>query len=366
MAAREFTNRYPGVKCSKCGAEIAIGAPMAWNRRKDQPSQRWHIACTPAETENATDFASTEMRQTVRHQEEEAGAGASWMDGLAGAMAPYLEARIATKLDRDEVEQIVEALLGNAIIPTVTTVRLEDARTGQARDLGMQHRLFPTLLNLCHARMNVWLTGPAGSGKTTAVQKIADALNLKWYHVGAMDNEYKLMGFIDAQGKVVSTLFKDWWTNGGVICLDEVDSWLPSATLALNGALANGHCTFPDGMLPRHADCVVVACANTWGLGATSDYVGRMKQDAAFLDRFACLDWTYDESLELAIAGNPAWAKRVQGLRAKAKAKGLKVIISPRASINGARLLAEGMDQLLVEMVTVRKAMTAEQWESIQ
>jgi hypothetical protein len=77
------------------------------------------------------------------------------------------------------------------------------------------------------------------------------------------------------------------------------------------------------------------------------------------------LDWDYDEALEEALAANAEWVKRVQGLRAKAKAKGLKVIISPRASIKGAKLLRRGMAQAKVEQLVVRKAMTAEQWSSI-
>ena len=261
---------------------------------------------------------------------------------------------------------MIKTLLGDAILLTATKVVVETKATGEVKDLGVQHKCFPDLMDICNAGDNVWLTGPAGGGKTTAVEKIAEALGMRFFHVAAMDNEYKLMGFIDAQGRVVSTVFRDWWENGGIICLDEVDSWLPAAALALNGALANGHCTFPDGMKPRHPGCMAVACANTWGLGASADYVGRMKQDAAFVDRFAQLDWPYDEAFELAISGNAAWTKRVQHLRKNARAKGLKVIISPRASIKGAEMLAKGIRQELVEQVRIRKGMTNEQWESIQ
>jgi hypothetical protein len=363
-----FTNRLDGVICHKCGREIAKGEPIGWNR--SGAAQVWHKSC-----EGRADFAAggtsaangaTGAAPAVNGNSHSNGNGSGWLVGLAHELAPYIESRIATKLDRDEVADMLKGMLEGAVMLKATKVVVEDKTSGEVKDLGLQHELFPELFEYVKAGVHVWLTGPAGSGKTTAVEKIAEALARKFYHVGAMDNEYKLMGFIDAQGRVVSTVFREWWESGGVICLDEIDSWLPAATLALNGALANGHCTFPDGMKPRHPDCVIVACANTWGLGATNDYVGRMKQDAAFIDRFVQMDWPYDEAFELALAGNPAWAKRVQHLRKNAKAKGLKVIISPRASIQGAKLLAAGIAQDKVERVAVRKGMTNEQWEAIQ
>jgi hypothetical protein len=353
-----------------------MGALMTWNRRKDQPSMKWHMECSPNGTELSEEQEMEQEQEQVTtktngHANGHSANGNGWLDGFAQAILPFVEDKISTKLDGKQVEDIVKRMLNGAVIPTVTTVKLENKETGEAKDLGVQHKDFPTLLSICSTkqpfRLNTWLTGPAGSGKTTACQKVAEALELKFYHIGAMDNEYKLMGFIDAQGRVVNTQFKDWYRDGGVLCMDEIDSWLPAATLALNAALDNGHCAFPDGLMARHQDAIAIACANTWGLGATNDYVGRMKQDAAFLERFpAQFDWGYDEGLELAISGNPEWVKRVQHFRKNAKAKGLKVIISPRASKYGAALLANGLEQSLVEQLTIRKGMTQEQWSMIQ
>jgi cobaltochelatase CobS len=370
---RVFINKFPNRTCRTCGELIPIGVRFTWTRTANQPSTFFHIDCTPdgLATETEETAGETTRLQTIQQTATQQTAN-GWIDGLAAAIAPYLEQRLAAKLDRDGVEDIVQSMLDGAIFTSVTTVTIDNKVTGTTKHVGIQHKLFPTLLQVCQARtpngkrLNLWLTGPAGGGKTKACENAAEALGLPFFHCGAMDNEYKLMGFTDAQGHVVNTEFKRWYMTGGVLCLDEVDSWLPAATLALNGALANGHCTFPDGMIKRHPDAIAIACANTWGLGGTNDYVGRMKQDAAFLDRFVKLDWKYDEALELVIAGNAQWVKRVQALRAKAKAKGLKVMISPRASEYGAGLLAQGLDQSLVEELTVKQGMTAEQWESIQ
>ena len=379
METRTFTNQQGAVPCFICGKDLANGEESTWDR-SPRKQGKCHIACLAArnvaergaatggaaEKTGATDGAA--INGNGHSNGHSNGNGNGWLVGLAHELAPYIESRIAAKLDRDEVADMLKGMLEGAVMLKATKVVVENKTSGEVKDMGLQHELFPDLLSLVGAGVNVWLVGPAGSAKTTAVEKVAEALSRSYYHLGAMDNEYKLFGFMDAQGRYVRTSFRDWWENGGVICFDEVDSWLPSAALALNAALSNGHCTFPDSTKPvaRHPGCVVVACANTWGLSATADYVGRMKQDAAFIDRFVQLDWPYDEKFETAICGNPAWAKRVQHLRKNAKAQGLKVIISPRASIHGAKMLASGIRQELVERVAIRKGMTDEQWRNIQ
>jgi MoxR-like ATPase len=227
---------------------------------------------------------------------------------------------------------------------------------------GQQHKQFARFVKALATKNNVWLAGPAGSGKTTAAEKAAEALGVPFYFNGAIDTEYKLLGFIDAQGRIVSTAFREAFTNGGVYLFDEVDASLPAATLAFQAALANGMADFPGGMVRRHPDFYCVAAANTWGLGATNDYVGRNRLDAAFLDRFVVkISWGYDESLERTIAGNDEWTSFVQGVRAKAKANGLKVVISPRASIGGALLLAAGFTMEETADLTVYASLTADQ-----
>ena len=360
--ATEFKNRFKGAACDKCGLTIAVGAPMKWARTNGGKSQKWHKACFEAGDEIAGTAEGVNTATT-------GATGGAWLEGLADQLAPYLDGKVAQQLDglEDRIDAVIEDRFDGMVLTKVTTVVIENKTTGEIKDLGLQHQLFPKVMRYIRLKQNVWLTGPAGSGKTTAVENAAQALGLKFYHIGAMDNEYKLKGFIDAQGRIVSTTFREWWLNGGVLCLDEIDSWLPPAALALNGALANGHCDFPDGDLPHHRDCFAVACANTYGLGGTNDYVGRFAQDKAFLDRFPYkIDFPYDEGMETAMCGNAVWAKRVQHLRRKAKLKGLKVIISPRASKAGAIALAAGFDQSEVEEVTIRQGMTQEQWESIQ
>ncbi len=257
-------------------------------------------------------------------------------------------------------------------------IAVTNAVTGESKNLGVQHFKFETLLKACALRdhtgkrLNIWLTGPTGSGKTTAAENAAKALGLNFHFDGSLDADYKVIGFRDAHGHVVETGFRKIFTNGGIYVADEIDNWNSSAILGLNAPLANGFAAFPDGMVERHPDCIIIACANTWGLGAMADYVGRARLDAATLDRFMPkIDWPYDNRLETAIAVNIAgdlgrtWADYVQTARNKALEQGLKFIISPRATYNGAAMLINGFNVEEIIDVTVAAGLAPEQRESI-
>ena len=217
------------------------------------------------------------------------------------------------------------------------------------------HEQFDSVLKAVAAEVPVMLVGPAGSGKTTICEQVAKALDLRFYFTGAVASEYKLSGFVDAQGRIVSTAFRDAYTNGGLFLFDEVDASMPQAIMAFNAALANGHCDFPGDTEPtkRHPDFRVVAAANTFGRGADRQYVGRNQLDAASLDRFVIISMDYDEKLERALAGNTEWARKVQRIRREINKQQIRHIVSPRASIQGARLLAAGfsIDEVLESTV---------------
>ncbi|TXH12417.1 MAG: AAA family ATPase [Hyphomicrobiaceae bacterium] len=264
----------------------------------------------------------------------------------------------------EQVREIVRKELEGLVLPVTVQLRTD---AGETRKLdGLHHRRFPDLLAKVQAGVNVWLAGPAGTGKTTGAQNVAKALGLPFYFNGAIDNEYKLLGFTDAQGRVVSRPFREAFIKGGVYLFDEVDASMQAALLAFNAALANGHCDFPDGCFEKHKDFRCIAAANTYGQGATADYVGRAKQDAAFLDRFVFQSWEIDETLERALAGNDKWVTYVQDVRKRVQAKGIKLVISPRASMNGARMLAAGIHWDECATACLRKGMTDEQWAGVR
>lgn len=224
-------------------------------------------------------------------------------------------------------------------------------------DLGMSHYQLPTLIQILATKLNVYLVGPAGAGKTHAAIQCAKALNVPFHFTGAVASEFKLTGFMDAQGRIVSTEFRKAYENGGLFLFDEIDASYPQAVLAFNAALANDFMDFPDKQVPRHEQFYCIAAANTYGQGADRQYIGRNQLDAASLDRFVFLDWKYDEKLEQELASNEQWSSYVQKVRKFIEENKIRHIVSPRASIYGARLLANGISQDVVETIILWKGL---------
>lgn len=295
---------------------------------------------------------ATETRvEKVEAMSTPAPAAAAVSADKSAALAA-LQALLAPSVDMAEVERLVTAKVAAALEGTAM-LRIEVARVDGSKHKveGQQHPLFPRLLRAISSRMangiapNVWIAGPTGSGKTHAAEQCAKAIGVKFYFNGALGMAHELVGFVDAAGNYHRTPFREAFENGGVYLFDEVDASDNAALLALNAALANGVCSFPDSVEPirRHKDFICIGAANTFGQGATAEFIGRAKIDAAFLSRFPVkLHWTYDVALEQAISGNVDFAKRVQAARARAQAAGVKIVIDPRHSQAGAALIAAG------------------------
>ena len=233
-------------------------------------------------------------------------------------------------------------------------------------DLGLQHFQFPDLVKMVTTGLNIFLVGPAGSGKTTAAINVAKALGVEFHFTGAIASEFKLTGFINAQGTIVSTEFRRAYENGGLFLFDEIDASYPQAVLAFNAALSNNYMDFPDKRIERNKKFYCIAAANTYGQGADRQYVGRNQLDAASLDRFVFLDWTYDEKLETELTKNDEWSTYVQQARKVVDDLKIRHVVSPRASFHGATLLAVGIEREVVEKTCLWKGMDETTIEKIK
>lgn len=214
---------------------------------------------------------------------------------------------------------------------------------------GIQHKNFEHLIRVVHANTPVMLVGPAGTGKSHAAEQVATAMGLDFYamSVGAQTSKSDIIGYMDAMQNYVRTVFRNAYEHGGLFLLDEIDAGNSNVLIQLNAALANNYMSFPDGMIRRHDKFRMVASANTFGLGASRQYVGRNQLDAATLDRFVVLSWDIDENLEQNLAVGKygaAWLDVVRFVRAFVNDQELRVVVSPRATQRGSLLLSHGMD----------------------
>ncbi|MDP2160434.1 MAG: AAA family ATPase [Flavobacterium sp.] len=274
------------------------------------------------------------------------------------------------KLNKMELIDLIKFKLnlGDEIKENTETVILSDIKPKlePENDYSHKHYLYPKLLKICKlnmeedAKMNINLVGPAGSGKSTACHQIANSLNLQFYFisVGQQTTKSDLLGYMDANGKYVTTPLRQAYESGGIFLLDEIDAGNANVITVLNAMLANGLAYFPDGQIERHKDFICFSAANTYGRGADRLFVGRNQLDAASLDRFIVIDFDYDDELEFKLANNQLWTIYIQQLRLSAWKLKERIVISPRASIYGAKLIRAGFNQKEVENMVIWKGVS--------
>ena len=160
------------------------------------------------------------------------------------------------------------------------------------------HEKFDTVLKLVNMDIPVYLSGEAGTGKNVICKQVAEALGLDFYFTNAVTQEYKLTGFIDANGTYHETQFYKAFKNGGLFFLDELDASIPEVLVILNAAIANRYFDFPTGKIEANKNFRLIAAGNTLGTGADNVYSGRYCLDGASLDRFSIIQIPYSKKIE--------------------------------------------------------------------
>lgn len=279
--------------------------------------------------------------------------------------ADSLKYALSSFLTEEQVQNIVKKTMEEHNCNKDITIHIGEVT--KKLDNEPKHYLFTDILQAVSLSIPVALIGPAGSGKSTCCEQIAKALDYKFYLQNGVSGTHELTGFVDAHGRYQTTPFREAYSKGGLILVDEMDTSEAAALKWLNTALANGHAVFPDSgdTVSRHDNFRIVIAANTYGTGADRLYVGANQIDASTLDRFVFFNFDYDEKLETSIAGNYTWVNRVQKLRKAAEAEKARIVISPRASIHGAKLLKAGWKQSLVETRVIWKGIDSDLKERI-
>jgi len=228
---------------------------------------------------------------------------------------------------------------------------------------GLMHPQVPQAAAWLNAGVPLWAWSAAGSGKTHSARQIAEVLDVVPYVVSVDPTltVAKLLGYRNvANGNFVEGYLYKAYKHGGLVALDEIDTGDPGVVASINALLSSTHYLFPNNeTVERHAQFHIMALANTKGTGAVAGYTARNKLDAATLDRFAIIEWKYDEGMETALAcglGSPdvPWKggppaseilqrRYVEWVQKVRKQVGNSVLLSPRASINGCRALRAGI-----------------------
>ena len=281
--------------------------------------------------------------------------------------------RIARLYAKEECERAFEPIIDTQII-------VETAKGARNAVEGHAHPAFGDFLTCLMARdfdgarIPVYLSGPAGTGKTTAARQAAKALGLPFYFQSQATEAFELVGFIDGAGRYHSTPFVDAFREGGLILLDELDRWEPVALIALNSPLANARMTLPTGeVIEAPGDFACVGAGNTIGYGADAEYVTAKRLDGSTLSRFALrVHWGIDHDFEqmLTAAKYPdhpvtlSWASEVHIMRAVFKRMDLPAIADMRTIQAGAAMLVSGADLDAVRRMTYLAPLDEEQRES--
>lgn len=274
-----------------------------------------------------------------------------------------LETVVSQIQDNPKIEKVLLEKLEKAwISPKTVTLRIPKLHR-KAIELTDQHFKFEAIFKAASARVNIALVWPAWSWKTTIVSNVAKALQIPFYSqsVSAQTGVHEFFGYNSATWKYIPTLFRQAYEKWWVFLVDEFDAGNPNVLASLNQATANWHCAFPDWMVKKHENFIVVMAWNTYGTWPNAEYVGRNKIDAATLDRFAFIELPYDETMELASARNKDWAKHVQELRKKAQEKWVRVIISPRATFMGEDLLEAWLSVKEVKEMLIYKSLSKDE-----
>lgn len=263
-------------------------------------------------------------------------------------------------LIRDNAQAEIGGIIHASIQKTLAAMPERVARIEFVRDGvkmgevdGHRHEAFARIAE--KARMgfkNLMLVGPAGTGKSTLARQLAEALGVGYGEMDCTDGttETHLLGrcvpnITTGTNEYQESQFVKLAKSGGVFCFNESD-WLNASVWGcIHEALANGHIFIPatGETIVRHPDFYVICTANTYGQGATRQYL-RNQLDAATLDRFvgAVVTVDYDETLEKALV-DPDVFYAVKQVRDKLTENASRRVWGMRVMLATARMHANGV-----------------------
>lgn len=270
-------------------------------------------------------------------------------DSLLNLIAEQVQAKVIdnvstkVKTSLDLIDRKVQEKLDKLSIPSLEIKRHELPNI----TLHNVHKQFADVLALLNSREYVYLHGAPGAGKSHLGPQLAEALGVRFGFRALSEQtpEYVVTGFTNP---VTSTYcespFVDFWRNGGLWCMSELDLANDNLRSSLNTMLEQKVASLDCGMVPMHDKFYMYADGNTCGRGAHPAFPSRTAFDAAFAARFVFLEFQYDWPLAKHITlglnkqAGPIvdWAEKASNW---ALANAIQVVISPREVYKIAKLM---------------------------
>ena len=346
--------------CQRCKGAISPGDPINI-RNRPFTGARFHETCPGATAgETSTPETSTPDAPDAPEATPETPEAPPAASAPAGSIDAAIDARIEARIGKGPA--VNEATIRRIVKEESTrTIQITLTRPdGTSATIPDAHYLMPRLLNLLGAGISVYLYGPAGTGKTTALLTASTALG----HGGEIDTldpstpKSGVMGYRTPTGEPVETAFTRCYGRGGMYIADEADNAPAHVQTLFNSALANGHAPAAWGQIARSDAFAFGACGNT-PFRPTPKYPDRKVGSAAFTDRLYYIFWPLDPNIERRATGRPAvkapgrtgavreitpaaWGRWVEEVRAWADKAAPTLQVTPRATIIGLKALAAG------------------------
>lgn len=201
-----------------------------------------------------------------------------------------------------QVEELKKKPQGNGTTIFITV----DGKKTETKVNGIVNPKFARILKYLANGENVYMYGPAGTGKNVTAKQCAEALDMPIFYNNTIYTKYDLCGYMDANGQYVPTTFYNFMKSPkGLYFMDEYDNSQSSALVCFNDVLEDKKYTFPNGeTLYLDENHKIIAAGNTNGQGATEEYNDRYVIDESNRSRFMFVSVTYDSAVEKSIVGD--------------------------------------------------------------
>lgn len=260
------------------------------------------------------------------------------ISNLFGQVAESLTAELTKKVNELE-KKIDQVSLNGAVL----SISLNGA---PAVNLTTQaSAILPQLLKNADLKQNVYIYGPAGSGKTTAAKQVAEALGLQFGSIclTAGASETWLFGRQTANG-FIEGQFSKLYKEGGVFLADELDAADANMLISINSAIDSDSMLNPMSgeLIKKHKDFIFIAAGNTNGLGSDFKYTGRTRLDFSTKSRFVDIRLDYDKKLERKLCLCKDVYASLQASREALEKNGCEEVIGTRDFIKFGKLKMAG------------------------